>query len=136
MQRGPSSFPAIADLHLVAYIRPMFVRRLPIFGLICAIFLSAQGAAFAAGQGEAVGKMVICTGFGTHVVFVDENGERTTPPQLCADAFKCFVALPTPAQDVAAPEPITLDAYAHFLAHRRDAKLIPNYAARAPPKLV
>lgn len=111
----------------------MYLRMLHILGLVCALIVSGQGAAFAAASDEATGKIAICTGFGTHVIFVDENGKQTTPPQLCADAFKCFVALPTPTADVARPSVISLDAYTPAFAHQRDVKFTTNYAARGPP---
>ncbi|MGH1577358.1 hypothetical protein [Planktotalea sp.] len=62
--------------------------------LACVIALTAQSAAVARTMPDATGQMVICTGVGPTMVYVDENGEPTTPPQLCPDyALSLIVAL-------------------------------------------
>lgn len=109
-----------------------------ILGALLALLVAftAQGAAVARTMPDATGQMVICTGTGPVMVYFDEHGEPTAPPQLCPDFVgSLIVALDVPA--------IELSAMGRW--HRTDAKIAqfdfkllslgaPN--ARAPPVLV
>ncbi|WP_372574516.1 hypothetical protein [Ruegeria jejuensis] len=47
--------------------------------------LTAQGLAMSRGVSASVGQMVICTGTGPVMVYVDEDGQPTRPPHYCPD---------------------------------------------------
>lgn len=70
-----------------------------ITGLIMAalIVLTAQSAAVARTMPDATGQMVICTGTGPVMVYVDEEGAPTAPPHICPDfALSLLLALDAP----------------------------------------
>lgn len=102
-------------------------------GVLCAIVLiTAQGMAFARGQAPAEGQMVLCTGNHVITVYVDADGQPTSPPQLCADGLALFAALATsdvvtdhqPAAYVAFSAMVQRDSAAH--------RHVPT-SARSPP---
>ncbi len=67
-----------------------------ILGLALAaiIVLTAQSAAIARTMPDATGQMVICTGTGPLMVYMDENGEPTGAPHICPDyGLSLIVAL-------------------------------------------
>ncbi len=47
--------------------------------------LTAQSVAASRGMDRAVGQMVLCTGTGPVVVYMDENGQPTKAPHYCPD---------------------------------------------------
>lgn len=47
--------------------------------------LTAQSVAASRGMDRAVGQMVLCTGTGPVVVYMDENGQPTKAPHFCPD---------------------------------------------------
>jgi hypothetical protein len=62
--------------------------------LVAVIALTAQSVAVARTMPDAAGQMVLCTGTGPLMVYFDEHGEPTAPPQLCPDyALSLIVAL-------------------------------------------
>lgn len=67
----------------------------PVFALMLSVILliTAQGMAFARSQAPADGQMVLCTGHGSLVVYVDGDGQPTTAPQLCSDAAQAFFSV-------------------------------------------
>ena len=100
------------------------------------VVLTAQSAALARTMPDATGQMVICTGTGPMMVYVDANGEPTGAPQICPEyALGLIVAL----------ESAVLELDAHGVWHRLGALYVglelsvlrlgtPN--ARGPPVLV
>lgn len=56
------------------------------------VAFTAQGAAVARTMPDATGQMVLCTGSGPVMVFVDETGAPTAPPQLCPDYAVSLIA--------------------------------------------
>ncbi|THH36158.1 hypothetical protein E4Z66_13990 [Aliishimia ponticola] len=76
-----------------------------LFGFV--LVLTAQGAAVARVSAPADGQIVLCTGHGTSVIYVDADGRPTSPPQLCFDAAQAlFVALSVQMPDMQAPSGI------------------------------
>lgn len=110
-------------------------RILPI-ALSLLVILTGQGMAASRGMDRVVGQMVLCTGTGPVVVYMDAEGQPTQDPHLCPEYVMTLLgaivvaapALPAPP-DLAAPAPL-----------RRSENLIappvPRRPARAPPALV
>ena len=114
----------------------MIWRVFTLTALVLTLVVSTQGAAFASGQSQAQDQVVICTGFGTHVIFVDADGDATTPPQLCPDAFKSFVALDAESDFASALDRLArLDLQNLTNLSLADTTL-PTQSARAPPVFV
>ncbi len=96
------------------------------------LLLTAQGMAFARGHAPAEGKMVLCVGAASIIVFVDADGQPTSPPQLCADGFALFSAIAAPALDLFSQ---TVRYHAGDMESRQIVALyrgVPD-AARGPP---
>ena len=47
--------------------------------------LTSHSAAVARSGPDAVGQMVICTGFGDEILYTDADGQPTSAPHLCPD---------------------------------------------------
>ena len=70
------------------------------FVLVLTLILVATGhsAASMRGMSDATGQMVICTGTGPEVVYIDENGQPTSPPHTCPECvLNLLVAMEPPA---------------------------------------
>ena len=104
--------------------------------LVVLVAFTAQSAALARTMPDAAGHMVLCTGTGPVMVYFDENGEPTAPPQLCPEfALSLIVAL--------AIDEVAFDALGGWQAQTSNAVVTrrsvlrlgaPN--ARAPPVFV
>ncbi|WP_149775794.1 hypothetical protein [Ruegeria intermedia] len=55
------------------------------YALSVLLALMAQGVAASRGMDRAVGQMVLCTGTGPVVVYMDENGQPTKASHYCPD---------------------------------------------------
>ncbi|MCL6283422.1 hypothetical protein M3P21_07730 [Ruegeria sp. 2012CJ41-6] len=55
------------------------------FVISALLALTGQGLAMSRGVSASVGQMVICTGTGPVMVYVDEDGQPTRPPHYCPD---------------------------------------------------
>ena len=62
-----------------------FLNKILPYVLSLLIVLMGQGLAESRGMDRAVGQMVLCTGSGPVVVFMDSNGQPTQPPHFCPD---------------------------------------------------
>ena len=98
--------------------------------LVC---LTGQGVAASRGMDAAVGQMVLCTGTGPVMVYVDDTGQPTHPPHYCPDhALSLLGAIHVDA--VAAPAPPRRSLPAPV---RQGTNLIadpvPLMPARSPP---
>ncbi|MEM7318819.1 MAG: hypothetical protein AAF408_07330 [Pseudomonadota bacterium] len=94
--------------------------RIPVaIALSLLVMLTGQAMAQARGMDMAVGQIVICSGTGPVIIFVDETGQPTQAPQYCPDyviGVLGAVALPEAALTDApgtgdaspGPEPATL----------------------------
>ncbi|OJI93973.1 hypothetical protein LY10_00270 [Planktotalea frisia] len=62
--------------------------------LVALVVLTAQSAAAARTMPDASGQMVICTGNGPMMIYIDANGEPTGAPQICPEyALSLIVAV-------------------------------------------
>ena len=105
-----------------------------IIGLL--LVLTSQSMAAARGATDPTGKMVICTGTGPIVVYVDDSGTPVGPPQYCPD---CALVLADPVGEfatVARPAEVELRLSPLAMIERcaLTAEARPN--ARAPPVLM
>lgn len=73
-----------------------YLRPFTCFALVLLLGYASVVLATARGQAPAVGEMVICSGFGTHVVQVDANGNPTGPAHICPDGVASFVSVDAP----------------------------------------
>lgn len=112
--------------------KPLLRRYLGLF-MALAIALTAHGAAAAQGNRDASGQMVICTGTGPVVVYVDDDGQPVQPPHYCPDcvmqlldAVSVPVTLCAPDATGVAALPVPVPA----LTHGRNTL---RASARAPP---
>ncbi|WP_170417933.1 hypothetical protein [Ruegeria atlantica] len=64
--------------------KPVLNRFLP-FALSLLVVLTGQGVAASRGLDRAVGHMVLCTGTGPVVVYMDAEGQPTRAPHFCPD---------------------------------------------------
>ncbi len=74
------------------------LRPLTAFLMAFALLLMGQGAAVARGLPGPDGSIVICTGSGPVVIFVDAQGEPAAPPHICPD---CALSLIQVGHDAA-----------------------------------
>ncbi|WP_245222580.1 hypothetical protein [Ruegeria sp. HKCCSP351] len=112
--------------------RPVVTRFLP-YALSLLLVLTGQGLAMSRGMDKAVGQMVLCTGTGPVVVYMDENGQPTAPPHYCPDyaiSLLGAVAVAQPALP-AAPERAQPAPLRHL--GNQIALPVPATPARAPP---
>lgn len=73
------------------------LRRYIALSLVLLLVLTGQSMAVARGSTDVAGQMVLCTGTGPVMVYVDENGAPVAPPQYCPDtalSLLAAVALP------------------------------------------
>ncbi|MFA3919635.1 hypothetical protein [Ruegeria hyattellae] len=95
--------------------------------------LTGQGLAMSRGVSASVGQMVICTGTGPVVVYVDAEGQPTRPPHYCPDkAMSLLGALElVEVEPSVAPPPVSAPPVSLELVLVR---VQPGHAlARAPP---
>lgn len=95
--------------------------------------LTGQAMAFAGASGPAEDRVVICSGHGSSVVYVDKDGQPTTPPELCLDCLTLLSALAAEPPRIA-----TVLGFARSLAPVAPrvidgAAIAQVYSARAPP---
>ncbi|WP_254437997.1 hypothetical protein [Ruegeria arenilitoris] len=128
-------------MHLKPALRPAYIWRsmkaalnrfLPI-ALSLLVFLTGQGVAASRGMDRAVGQMVLCTGSGPAVVYMDAEGQPTHPPHFCPDYALTLlgaIAVASPglpeAPETGRPAPLRK-------VENLIALPVPNRPARAPP---
>lgn len=73
----------------------------PICAITLALMLSFASVVLASARGNApaVGEIVICSGFGTHAIAVDADGNPTGPAHICPDGVSAFVSVDAPVPD-------------------------------------
>jgi len=115
--------------------KPVLDRILPL-ALSLFVILTGQGVAVSRGMDRAVGQMVLCTGKGPVVIYMDAEGQPTQAPHFCPDhALALLGSIPVTATappdgpDMGQPSPL-----------RRSNSLIaapvPSHPARAPPTMI
>ncbi|WP_424832921.1 hypothetical protein [Ruegeria sp.] len=100
------------------------------------VILTGQGVAASRGVDRAVGQMVLCTGTGPVVVYMDEEGQPTRAPHYCPDyVLSLLGAVLDPQVDM--PQPPETPRHTVLLnADGLIAAPVPQTPARAPPALV
>lgn len=92
--------------------------------------------AAARGANDATGQMVLCTGTGPVVVYMDESGVPTQAPHFCPD---CTLAALTPmiVDSVEVPFFVVITPYFSmtYIAAQSDVEIY-AYLSRAPPRLI
>ena len=99
------------------------------------LVVTGIGSAAARGMPGPAGQMVICTGHGPVMIYLDEHGEPTRAPHLCPDGALSLLQM---AGDMPAPDAIRpFDRQErHSVEHLRAASLIsPEAQARGPPDI-
>ncbi|WP_254429185.1 MULTISPECIES: hypothetical protein [unclassified Ruegeria] len=76
--------PELSLAYTLGRMKPALTRILP-FALSLLVTLTGQGFAVSRGVDAAVGQMVLCTGSGPVVVYVDAEGQPTQAPHFCPD---------------------------------------------------
>lgn len=79
----------------------MIMRMTLSLFLTLALAFTSLTMAQARGAAAATGQMVICSGLGTTIIYVDAEGQPTQAPHMCLD---CLMLLATDS----APVPLTL----------------------------
>lgn len=110
-------------------------RNLLPFALSLLVVLTGQGVAESRGVDQAVGQMVLCTGTGPVVVYMDEDGQPTRAPHYCPDyALNLLGAVHQAQTDVPPAPPRVLPELPRRVDNQIAAPL-PKRPARAPPAL-
>lgn len=104
--------------------------------LAAMLVFTGQSMAVARGATGPAGQMVLCSGTGPVVVYVDENGQPTGPPHICPDfALHLLAAVASP--DLA---PLALDGARRIEPPRAASvnadSLTFRATARGPPAAV
>lgn len=110
-----------------------FFRTFLPYALSLLVIFTGQGLAASRGMDRAVGQMVLCTGSGPVVVYMDDEGQPTRAPHYCPDyalnllgaIHEASIAIPpAPSRVLPTPSPLSQDLIAAPL---------PRHPARAPP---
>ncbi|KIC43352.1 hypothetical protein RA27_08770 [Ruegeria sp. ANG-R] len=110
-----------------------FFRSLLPFALSLLVAFTGLGIAESRGIDRAVGQMVLCTGSGPVVVYMDEDGQPTRAPHYCPDYALSLLGAVHQAQiDVPLAPPLTQPVFLRRSESQISAPL-PQRPARAPP---
>lgn len=109
-----------------------YSRFLP-YALSLLVIFTGQGVAMTRGIDHVAGQIVLCTGAGPVVVYVDAEGQPTRAPHYCPDyalnllgaIHEAPAAVPS-APSSALPAPL-------LQSHDLIAAPLPRHPARAPP---
>lgn len=105
------------------------------FGLFLAfaVALTAHSAAARQGARDAAWQMVICTGMGPEVIYVDSEGQPVQPPHSCPDCVMHL--LDAVAPPAALPAPGQSAGRVHAVSHKAaiGSYCKPSTTARSPP---
>lgn len=103
------------------------------FALSILLGLTGQSIATSRGVDHAVGQMVLCTGTGPVIVYMDAEGQPTKPPHYCPDYALSLLGALLADQPALPPAP----GHASVAPERARGNLIaaplPLNPARAPP---
>ncbi len=112
------------------------IRPIIALALSLCLIVASLALAYARGQADPAYEAVICSGFGTHVIYLDESGKPVTGPTLCPDGIASF------AVDLAeAPRPEGLTEIGRVLPRVEPILFDPDEyrgapQARGPPSLI
>ncbi|WP_170761852.1 hypothetical protein [Ruegeria lacuscaerulensis] len=112
--------------------KPFLNRILPL-ALSLLVILTGQGVAASRGVDSVVGQMVLCTGTGPVVVYMDSEGQPAQAPHFCPDyALSLLGAVSVVAPVVPLAPKIDLPSPMRK-ADNLIALPVPSRPARAPP---
>ncbi|GGE47508.1 hypothetical protein [Actibacterium pelagium] len=100
------------------------------------LVLASVALATARGQAEPTTAAVICSGFGTHVVYLDEDGNPVTGPTLCPDGVAAFVIGASASVVVAEPSTAWATLTRVEPAYAVPSRQFGTPPARGPPSLI
>lgn len=104
--------------------------------LSCLVILTGQGVAVSRGVDRAAGQMVLCTGHGPVVVYVDDEGQPTSAPHFCPDYALALLGAVLAEQPDLPHSPGGADHEVLLRAEGLIAAPLPRRPARAPPAIV
>lgn len=111
------------------------IRSLLPFALSLLVIVTGQGLAASRGIDRVVGQMVLCTGTGPVVVYMDAEGQPTQAPHYCPDyALSLLGAVHQAQAEVPAAPAVALPAL-QLQSRNLISAPLPQHPARAPPAL-
>ncbi len=135
LQHKLPQFSALQHRRSAAYLAAMalHLRSYLTLFLVLAVTLTAHSAGALQGMRDATGQIVICSGSGPLVIYVDSNGQPARAPHDCPDCITLGLDALAPFQQPShvAPEPMRrVDQPKQIRVHSR----MPLQAcARSPP---
>ncbi len=112
----------------------MALRRIILpCALSALIGLTGLSVAGSRGMDRAVGQMVLCTGTGPVVVYVDEQGQPTRPPHYCPDYALTLLGAVLVDQPMLPQAPKQSRPVPERVVDSLIAAAVPLKPARAPP---
>ncbi|WP_170560960.1 hypothetical protein [Ruegeria atlantica] len=115
--------------------KPVLNKALP-FVLSLLVVLTGQGVAASRGMDRAVGQMVLCTGTGPVVVYMDAEGQPTQAPHFCPDYALTLLGAVSPSEPSLPVAPEIDRPMPSRMTENLIALPIPAQPARAPPARV
>ncbi|EEE37124.1 hypothetical protein RKLH11_960 [Rhodobacteraceae bacterium KLH11] len=112
----------------------LFRSLLP-FALSVLVILTGQGVAASRGVDRAVGQMVLCTGTGPVVVYMDDEGQPTQAPHYCPDYALSLLGALHPVQIALPLAPTKAPPALPQYVDGQIAAPVPQRPARAPPAI-
>ncbi len=113
------------------------IRHTLCLGLIALLVLTSVALGTARGQAPAEGQLVICSGHGTKVIWVDGEGQPTQAPHYCADCVLSLIAVGPVAACIATFEATVIaQVWAKPKAQVPPKGAVSDLRARAPPAFV
>ncbi|MES0826051.1 hypothetical protein [Ruegeria sp. SCP11] len=97
------------------------------------VILTGQGVAASRGIDSAVRQMVLCTGTGPVVVYMDAEGQPTQPPHFCPEYALTLLGAITLAAPAVPVAPTSVQPAPLRKTNSLIAAPVPNRPARAPP---
>ncbi len=110
-----------------------FFRSLLPFALSLLVIVTGQGVAASRGVDRAVGQMVLCTGTGPVVVYMDKDGQPTRAPHYCPDYALSLLGAVHEAPTVLPAAPAKALPAPLLRLGDLIAAPLPRHPARAPP---
>ncbi|WP_240931831.1 hypothetical protein [Parasedimentitalea denitrificans] len=101
--------------------------------LVLAVTLTAHSAGAMRGMRDATGQVVICSGTGPVVIYVDADGQPARAPGNCPDCITLGLDLSVVPEQVALAMPRPKGRVQLPAQVRIQSRMILNACARAPP---
>ncbi|CUH47296.1 hypothetical protein [Ruegeria atlantica] len=127
--------PVLSLAYIGDRMKPVLNKVLP-FVLSLLVVLTGQGIAASRGVDRAVGHMVLCTGSGPVVVYMDAEGQPTKAPHFCPDYALNLLGAVSIAEPSLPVAPEVDRRMPSRVAENLIALPIPSQPARAPPASV